>query len=255
VGTLRVYTRPEISMASKKITCEGGEITTYPFVTGGSGYVKYEWFGPNNYYSTDERITIQNIKTGQAGIYTLIVTDTINCTDSFDVKVIVNKNPQIAFAGLDTLFAQPGFVLEAGSGYENYLWNTGDTTDAITVNDEGQYWVTVTSEESCQAKDTVMVFWGGQPFYLPNAFTPNGDGLNDEFKPVQRYDFVKTYHLYIYNRWGQLIFETTDINTGWDGTFKGEPVEQGTYVYKIVYTASSTGNKLQSVAGNVTLVR
>ena len=100
-----------------------------------------------------------------------------------------------------------------------------------------------------------MVLWGGQSFYLPNAFTPNGDGLNDEFKPVQRYDFVKTYHLYIYNRWGQLLFETSDINTGWDGNFKGEPVQQGTYVYKIVYTAYSTGSEPQTTAGNVTLVR
>ena len=255
VGTLRVFTSPEISMASTKKVCEGGEITTYPFVTGGSGYVKYEWFGPNNYYSTNERITIQNIKTGQAGIYTLIVTDTINCSDSSHVEVIVNQSPQITFAGIDTLFAQPGFVLKAGSGYASYLWNTGDTTDAIQVNTEGLYSVLVTTTESCQAADTVMVLWGGEPFWLPNAFTPNGDGLNDEFKPVQRYDLVKTYRLFIYNRWGQLIFETSDINQGWDGTYKGKPAEQGTYVYKIVYTSTSTGSGPQSVAGNVTLVR
>jgi len=100
-----------------------------------------------------------------------------------------------------------------------------------------------------------MVLWGGEPFYLPNAFTPNGDGLNDEFKPVQRYDLVKRYHLYIYNRWGQFIFETSDINTGWDGTYKGKPAEQGAYVYKIVYTAASTGTAPQSVEGSVMVVR
>ncbi|OYT13009.1 MAG: hypothetical protein B6I19_07330, partial [Bacteroidetes bacterium 4572_114] len=85
--------------------------------------------------------------------------------------------------------------------------------------------------------------------------TPNGDGLNDEFKPVQRYDLVRTYHLYIYNRWGQLIFETSDINRGWDGTYKNQPAAQGTYIYKIVYTSPSTGNEPQSVAGSVMLVR
>jgi len=254
-GTLRVYTRPEIIMENEQDKCEGETFTGYPFVTGGSGEVTYEWTGPANFHSKEEIITIENITRQQAGTYLLTVTDTIGCVEKKELNLIVYESPKIAFAETDTLFAQPGFVLEAGSGYANYLWNTGDTTDAITVNDEGQYWVTVTSAESCQAKDTVMVFWGGQPFYLPNAFTPNGDGLNDEFKPVQRYDFVKTYHLYIYNRWGQLIFETSDINTGWDGTYKVKPAPQGTYVYKIVYTASSTGNEPQSVAGNVMVVR
>jgi len=254
-GTLRVYTRPEIIMENAQDKCEGETFTAYPFVTGGSGEVTYEWTGPDDFHSTEEIITIEDITPQQAGTYLLTVTDTIGCVEKKELNLTVYESPKIAFAGQDTIFAQPGFVLEAGSGYPSYLWNTGDTTDAITVNDEGQYWVTVSSTESCQAADTVMVFWGGQPFYLPNAFTPNGDGLNDEFKPVQRYDFVKTYRLYIYNRWGQLIFETSDINTGWDGTYKGKPVEQGTYVYKIVYTATSTGNEPQSVAGNVMVVR
>jgi len=254
-GTLRVYTRPEIIMENAQDKCEGETFTAYPFVTGGSGEVTYEWTGPGDFHSTEEIITIEDITPQQAGTYLLTITDTIGCVEKKELNLTVYESPKIAFAGLDTLFAQPGFLMEAGSGYANYLWNTGDTTDAITVNDEGQYWVTVTSTESCQAADTVMVFWGGQPFYLPNAFTPNGDGLNDEFKPVQRYDFVKTYRLSIYNRWGQLIFETSDINTGWDGTYQGKPVEQGTYVYKIVYTASSTGTEPQSVAGNVMVVR
>ncbi|NOX86636.1 MAG: gliding motility-associated C-terminal domain-containing protein, partial [Chlorobi bacterium] len=235
--------------------CEGETFTGFPFVTGGSGEITYEWTGPDNFFSTKDIVTIDNLTQQNAGIYTLTVTDTIDCVTKQELDLTVNENPQVAFAGQDTIFARPGFLLEAGSGYAGYLWNTGDTADAITVNDEGQYWVTVTSKESCQSADTVMVLWGGQPFYLPNAFTPNGDGLNDEFKPVQRYDLVRTYHLYIYNRWGQLIFETSDINTGWDGTYKGQPAEQGTYIYKIVYTAASTGAAPQSVAGNVMVVR
>ena len=255
LGILAIYTRPKIMMNKEEVYCEEDDVSAFVLVNGGSGAIDYLWEGPNGFTSTEENLEINNVHTGQAGIYTLTVNDTLDCVESKEINLIVNKNPQVAFAGQDTIFAQPGFVLKAGSGYPGYLWNTGDTTDAITVNDEGQYWVTVTSTESCQSADTVMVLWSGQSFYLPNAFTPNGDGLNDEFKPVQRYDLVKTYRLFIYNRWGQLIFETADINRGWDGTFKGKPVEQGTYVYKIVYTASSTGNKPQSVAGNVMVVR
>jgi len=255
LGILAIYTRPKIMMNKEEDYCEGDDVSAFVLVNGGSGEIDYSWEGPGGFTATTKNLEINHVQTGQQGIYTLTVTDTLDCQESKELNLTVYESPQIAFAGIDTLFAQPGFVLEAGSGYAGYLWNTGDTTDAITVNNEGQYWVTVTSEKSCQAADTVMVLWGGEPFYLPNAFTPNGDGLNDEFKPVQRYDLVKTYHLYIYNRWGQLIFDSPDINTGWDGTYKGQPVEQGTYVYKIVYTASSTGNEPQSVAGNVTLLR
>ena len=254
-GTLRVYTRPEIIMENKQDKCEGETFTGFPFVTGGSGEITYEWTGPDNFFSTKDIVAIDNLTQQNAGIYTLTVTDTIDCVTKQELDLTVNENPQVAFAGQDTIFAQPGFALKAGSGYAGYLWNTGDTTDAIQVNSEGQYWVIVTSTESCQAADTVMVLWGGEPFWLPNAFTPNGDGLNDEFKPVQRYDFVKTYRLFIYNRWGQLIFDTPDINQGWDGTFKGQPAEQGTYVYKIVYTAYPTGRETRTKTGNVMLVR
>jgi len=172
-----------------------------------------------------------------------------------ELSLTVNKNPQIAFPDQDTIFAEPGFILEAGSGYESYLWNTNETTDAIQINIEGLYSVYVTSTESCKSTDSVTVLWGGEPFYLPNAFTPKGDGLNDEFKPVQRYDFVKTYHLSIYNRWGEMIFEIGDIEQGWDGKHKGSIAPQGTYVYRIVYTAYSTGNETQVKTGSVTLVK
>jgi len=255
VGKLRVYTQPEIFMSQTLKICEGGEITTYPFVSGGSGYVHYEWFGPNNFYSTNERITLTTIQLDQAGIYTLKVTDTIDCVAENDVDIIVYENPQIAFHDYDTLFVEPNFILEAGSGYESYLWSTGDTTGAIYINTEGLYSVYVTSTEQCNASDSVTILWGGEPFWLPNAFSPNGDGLNDEFKPIERYDYLHSYYLSIYNRWGQLIFETNNISEGWDGTYKGQLAPDGTYIYRIVYKAYSTGEETQTKTGQVTLVR
>jgi len=79
--------------------------------------------------------------------------------------------------------------------------------------------------------------------------------MNDEFKPVQRYDFVKTYNMSIYSRWGEIIFETGDIEQGWDGTHKGKPAPLGTYIYRIVYTAYPAIDETQLVTGQVTLVR
>jgi len=67
--------------------------------------------------------------------------------------------------------------------------------------------------------------------YVPNAFTPNGDGLNDKFGALGR--GIKKYHLVIYNRWGQLIFESSNINNQWDGTYGGKLAPVGTYSYAI----------------------
>ena len=69
--------------------------------------------------------------------------------------------------------------------------------------------------------------------FFPNAFTPNGDGLNDTFHPVG--NEVPDYSMNIFNRWGELVFETTTMEPGWDGTFKGKQCEPDTYGYIVIY--------------------
>lgn len=67
--------------------------------------------------------------------------------------------------------------------------------------------------------------------YIPNAFTPNGDGINDSFGV--KGEGIRNFHLYIYNRWGEKIFETTNPRQQWDGLYAGEPAEQGSYVVQV----------------------
>ncbi len=255
LGKVRVFSRPDIDMYDKLSPCEGEDFSYSPWITGGSGEFTFEWTGPDNYYNTFNDLDLPNISQPQAGIYTLTVTDTVNCVESKSVEIMVDENPVIAFAEYDTIFAEPGFVLEAGGDYNYYLWNTGEKTPTISINNEGVYSVEIGTTEMCFAKDTVTILWGGEPFWLPNAFSPNGDGLNDEFKPVERYDYLQSYHISIYNRWGQMIFETNDINEGWDGNYKGQPAPNGTYIYKIVYKTYSTGEETQTRTGHVSLVR
>jgi gliding motility-associated-like protein len=135
------------------------------------------------------------------------------------------------------------------------LWNTGDTSSAIQIYTEWLYSVSVTSTEQCKSTDSVTILFSGEPFWMPNAFSPNGDGLNDVFKPVQRYDYVSSYHFSVYSRWGELIFETSDIEQGWDGNHKGKLAPLGSYVYRIVYTAHSTGTETQVKSGTIMLVK
>ena len=88
--------------------------------------------------------------------------------------------------------------------------------------------------------------------YIPNAFTPNKDGLNDIFLP--KCDNLDTYSLEIYNRWGELVFSTTNSTIGWDGTFKGSPCNADTYIYIIKYMQS--GQSMDNlINGNLTLLR
>ena len=86
--------------------------------------------------------------------------------------------------------------------------------------------------------------------YIPNAFTPDGDGLNDIFIPVGK--GITEYTLQIFDRWGELIFQSSDFNTGWDGTYKSEPVPMGSYVYKI--SAKGNGSRIIEKNGSVTVV-
>jgi gliding motility-associated-like protein len=86
----------------------------------------------------------------------------------------------------------------------------------------------------------------------PNAFTPNGDGINDVFKPVF-YGPVSSYTLTIFNRWGQMIFKSRDPGKGWDGTMSGVPQPDDTYVWNCLYQL--LGNKPDDKSGTVVLIR
>ena len=85
--------------------------------------------------------------------------------------------------------------------------------------------------------------------YIPNAFTPNGDGINDAFGV--KGEGIRNYHLYVYNRWGEVVFESTNPKQQWDGNYAGNPVEQGVYVYQVF----AAGLGKNSKTGSVRLVR
>ncbi|MCF8303466.1 MAG: gliding motility-associated C-terminal domain-containing protein [Bacteroidales bacterium] len=115
----------------------------------------------------------------------------------------------------------------------------------------------ISNETSCSTVDTA---WSNQVtvqqapgLFMPNAFSPNNDGKNDIFRPLFVFIPEGNYVFRIYNRWGELIFETRDKSRGWDGKHNGKPVEPGTYVYQVQYSGRQ-GNTHKKV-GNVTLVR
>jgi gliding motility-associated-like protein len=89
--------------------------------------------------------------------------------------------------------------------------------------------------------------------WMPDAFSPDGDGLNDRFHAVTRN--VNQFSMNIYSRTGQLLYTTADVSGGWDGTCNGKPCPAGGYVYIVVYESSAAPPEVRTITGNITLVR
>lgn len=182
--------------------------------------------------------------------YILSVFDDKGCpkpgTDTVNIAVIP---PVQVFAGRDTtLVYGQVYRLEATSTVNRHRWSprfglsdTAILNPVILINNGTipgnpariTYRLFSSSPEGCSSSDevTITVFATAPSLFIPNAFTPNKDGLNDVLRPIlagiQRLDFFR-----IYNRYGQLIFETTTAENGWDGSFKGKPQASGNFVYQ-----------------------
>lgn len=147
-------------------------------------------------------------------------------------------------------------VIDASTHRAYYDWNTGSDVEAITVFRPGTYIVNI-SGPCIHATDTVVVMEGdcAPDLYVPNTFTPDGDGINEVFQPVATGEFLD-YQLIIFNRWGENIFTSQDLSMGWDGTLNGEPVQDGVYVWRIAYRAiNDTGVTQKALTGSITLLR
>jgi len=210
----------------------------------------HEWILPDGTINNESSIWLFNVGAQNAGEYIIKVTDHYNCVAKDTVRLVVIPPPSANIPN-DTIPFEQQFTLEATPGYFSYQWNTGDTTYFITGNEEGSYSVIIQTEEGCTAIDSAYLKDVYMPFYfnVPNAFTPNNDGLNDTFRPVIDYERVRMFSMAVYNHWGQLIFETTNPSEGWDG--KDSPA--GVYSWVISYS-NHTG-KLFKMRGSVTLLK
>ncbi len=193
-------------------------------------------------------------------LYSVSVTNGY-CTTTDQIDVIFNPLPQ-PLPYNDTTFCDwdiPGMaVLDAGNQGATYLWSTGETTQQITVNNDETFYVTITTPENCAGTDSVEVNIFCQPtIYVPNSFTPNGDGRNDYFQAYG--ENIVEFEMFIFDRWGQLIFHSEEMNLAWGGTYDGTPVQQDVYVWKIKYRYQQSFegpmSSKKELTGHVTLLR
>ncbi len=210
----------------------------------------HEWILPDGTVNNESSIWLFNVGAQNAGEYIIKVTDHYNCVAKDTVRLVVIPPPSANIPN-DTIPFEQQFTLEATPGYFSYQWNTGDTTYYITGTEEGSYSVIIQTEEGCTTIDSAYLKDVYMPFYfnVPNAFTPNNDGLNDTFRPVATGDLIRQFSMVIYNRWGQMIFETNNPAEGWDG--KDAPA--GVYSWVISY--SDVKEKVYQTKGIVTLIK
>lgn len=254
-----VDTLPFLSfVTSDTALCEGQDVGFYPnfLAIGNTGL---QWSFGDGITSSVADTIVHAYDT--AGLYTVTLTGAYRVCPSltFTKNVFIKPFPTIDL-GPDTticLNGQPVFVQDR-TNFNNPLatwrWNTGDTAASfIIARHPGLYSATVTLA-GCSAADSVTLF---KDCYadIPNAFSPNNDGINDYFLPRQLLTkSVASFKLVIYNRWGQEIFQTTSLEgRGWDGRFNGREQPEGVYVYQ--FEALLLNGASEKQQGNVTLLR
>jgi gliding motility-associated-like protein len=197
------------------------------------------------------------------GTYTITYMISGQCGDTATIDITVYSSPEVtAYATDESCFngndGQAWVEVTNGTPPYTYLWNTYHTISNLNDLAPGVYHVTVTDTHNCSDRDTVIINPGiGDCYqthiYVPNIFAPDGRG-NAENEYLRVYGKgIKDLDFKIFDRWGNEVFHTTDINVGWDGTYKGQPALAGDYTYMLRVTYYNGNN--ESLKGHIYLIR
>jgi gliding motility-associated-like protein len=209
-------------------------------------------------WSTGE--TTSRIFVNQAGLYWVeLNSENGLCTgirDSIYFEQGVNPTVELR-EYIEPCIGQTVILLDDQTPFPNttYVWQDGSTDFNYIVTESGTYSVTVTNECGQDEDRTTINYYDCFTIYVPTAFSPNGDGKNDIFLPKSAQEFTD-YNLTIFDRWGSLVFETNDINQGWDGKQGVTDADGEVYIWKISYISAFDENlQRREELGQVVLIR
>jgi gliding motility-associated-like protein len=220
---ITLFPQSTVDLGNDTTICQGN-----PFVMdAGAGFTAYSWSSGG----TNQTETVSTF-----GTYTVTVTDGNGCQVSDDITLTPLINNFTLMSDTTIYLGQP--ITLTATGGSGYQWSTGATTASITVSPTEQttYTVNVLYPDGCYDIGTVIVSVSDElNVFIPNMFSPNGDGVNDA---LQVYGYgIQEVTFRVYNRWGHLVYEETDLsdlqNVGWDGTADGVDQPNGTYVWTI----------------------
>tara|TARA_R110000822_G_scaffold164491_1_gene304905 strand:- start:51106 stop:54042 length:2937 start_codon:yes stop_codon:yes gene_type:complete len=237
--------QPIIEVMGATQFCEGGSVNLSTTATG-----NISWSNGS---------TNPTLEVTESGMYTLYVenngcisqmSDPINIKvdENFSFKMISDT---VVCEGIEQLEIMP----ELESNNIDYLWSDGSSLPSLIVDSAGIYWLEVSNGTCEKPRVYIEVTEACYPkIFLPNAFSPNGDGVNDTFEIMG--SRVLLFELSIFNRWGNQVYHTKALDSFWDGTVSGKPVSSGTYSYNVVYSGEINGQILQfTQTGTVALIR
>jgi gliding motility-associated-like protein len=242
---------PDTYVEKNKMICEGDTITLEP----DPGYSDYLIF----WISDTQNSSIDVVETG---IYSSVVQSNF-CKDTFEINVTKIDTPDAVIIDLNGKsdycfdYETTRLLIESTDGNTNdFNWTDFGRSEEVEITESGLYEVEV-SNTFCSStyKESVEEYCAGK-FFIPNAFSPNDDGVNDIFKPISN-GHVDRYELRIYDRWGIPIFITNKIEEGWNGKINESIVLIDLYLYKISYNYISENGGIEKAEkiGTVTILK
>ena len=237
---LKLLYPPDISLGNDTSICFGDSLilSYYPIIDN----VIYIWQD-----GSSDSVKVINTE----GYYWVQATN--SCGSDFDSVYVSLKPLPSIYLGEDMMIGiRDEITLDAGEGFDSYLWHDGSGYQTITVSDSGNYWVRV-SDGFCFNSDTINIEEVNCDLFIPIVFTPNWDNYNDYFYAVASNDIIE-FNLIVFNRWGEKMWETTDINGKWNGKKNNSDSPTGTYFWITQYRCLLS-NKTYMLKGSVTLLR
>ncbi len=195
----------------------------------------------------------------------LTVQNSFGCTSTVTTIIVIDVYPQ-AVAVIDaTTLSTDEFhpniqFINASMNAESYIWNFGDGSTSLefapdyTYNGAATYTVSMIANNRYNCADTAyleITVYPEYTLYIPNAFTPDGDGTNDVF--FAKGTYIKEFEMMIFDRWGELLYMSNSLDQGWDGTYRGILSKEDVYVYKIKYKTNR--DEVLASEGHVTLLK
>ncbi len=241
--TVTFITEPNLMLGNDTLLCIADAPLIFDLSVPGANYTWQDGSSSSTYQVT------------QSGNYAVTVTTACNVFTSSSMVTVVDSIEQTL---VQDTFLCPGerLILNAKTSvFAEYLWSGGTTEATLPITEAGEYQVLVFNECEERTFTANIAECERCVFYGPSAFSPNNDGVNDEFRPLTGCEIV-AYDLTIFDRWGNLLFETTDPDLGWDGVLNGQLLPTAVYLWSLEYTVMENGRpESKIVNGDVAIVK
>lgn len=265
--TIRVYGTPHPVIVSDTVVCINDVLPLQGTLTVPDTAITWSWNLGSNGQSADQNTSV---KYPQTGTYTISLeaTNKLGCKDQVSKNIYVPPTPTVTVNGNATIVVGTGIPMPVSysPNVVSYAWTppaglscTDCPTPFVNPKFTTKYNVRVEDIYGCSAEQgiTITVICNAENYFVPNTFSPNGDGQNDVFMPRGR-NIDRVNRMQIFNRWGELVYEkrnfmVNDASAGWNGIYKGKPATADVYIYVIEFVCDNAS--VVPYRGNVTLLR